>query len=374
LLQLIILMGATVGLGLVAIVVGLLWQILRQQGRILLRLDDFELRLGVARSSDVVPGGPSTSAAPAGLPVGSVAPGFSLERLHGGALTLDTLLAGNKPVLLLFTDPKCGPCQLLIPDIARWQREHARMLTIALISEGSAHDNRAKSSEHGVTEVLLQKTREVAEIYLAYGTPGAVLIRKDGTVGSPLALGADEVRALVTRILRMELPAPLPVATIERGNGSRPDAGLAYLRSKPIPLQAPDFKLPDLDGRMVRLSQFRGRQTLVLFWNPSCGFCQQMLANLRAWEAARSAHAPSLVVISSGTVEDNRALGPRAPVLLDQTLQTASAFGAHGTPMAVLVDDVGRVAAELAAGAEAVLALAARQSPTDRSARFDLKG
>lgn len=30
--------------------------------------------------------------------------------------------------------------------------------------------------------------------------------------------------------------------------------------------RAPDFSLPDLDGRIVTLSQFRGRPVLLFFW------------------------------------------------------------------------------------------------------------
>jgi len=43
-----------------------------------------------------------------------------------------------------------------------------------------------------------------------------------------------------------------------------------------------------------------------------------------------------VVVISTGTVEVNQALGLRSPVLLDEGFTVGSQFGAHGTPMAVL--------------------------------------
>jgi len=96
----------------------------------------------------------------------------------------------------------------------------------------------------------------------------------------------------------------------------------------------------------------------VLFWNPGCGFCRQMLDDLKAWEANPPAGAPKLLVVSTGTVDENRALGLRAPMVLDQSATIMSAFGATGTPMAVLVDAQGRIASEVAAGAQAVLALA----------------
>jgi thiol-disulfide isomerase/thioredoxin len=43
---------------------------------------------------------------------------------------------------------------------------------------------------------------------------------------------------------------------------------------------APEVKLPDLEGKTVELADFRGEKTLLVFWNPGCGFCQQMLLEL----------------------------------------------------------------------------------------------
>jgi hypothetical protein len=48
----------------------------------------------------------------------------------------------------------------------------------------------------------------------------------------------------------------------------------------------------------------------------------------------------------------------RSPVVLDQEFAVGFAFGASGTPSAVLVDEGGKVASEVAVGAEAVLELA----------------
>jgi hypothetical protein len=96
----------------------------------------------------------------------------------------------------------------------------------------------------------------------------------------------------------------------------------------------------------------------VLFWNPACGYCQSMLDDLKAWETSRSAMSPRLLVVSAGSVEANRAMGLHGPVTLDERFETGRAFGAVGTPSAVLVDKDGRIASEVAVGAPAVLALA----------------
>ena len=79
----------------------------------------------------------------------------------------------------------------------------------------------------------------------------------------------------------------------------------------------------------------------------------------KAREEADSLGKPKLLVVSTGTVEANQAMGLTSPVVLDQDFSVGRAFGAGGTPSAVLVDAEGRIASPVAVGAQAVLALAA---------------
>jgi hypothetical protein len=74
----------------------------------------------------------------------------------------------------------------------------------------------------------------------------------------------------------------LPPTAAANGNGH----STAPLASK-VGEPAPSLKLPDLTGKQVALSEFRGSKTLVLFWNPGCGFCQRLLSDLKAWESSR---------------------------------------------------------------------------------------
>src|SRR5207248_9127464 len=83
----------------------------------------------------------------------------------------------------------------------------------------------------------------------------------------------------------------------------------------------------------------------------------------RAWEANPPPGAPKLLVVSTGDPEANRAQGIRSTVVLDQGFSVGSAFGANGTPSAVLVDEQGKVASGLAVGAPQVMALANGQDP-----------
>lgn len=132
---------------------------------------------------------------------------------------------------------------------------------------------------------------------------------------------------------------------------------------------APAVTLPDLDGEPVSLDAFGGDPALVLFWNPGCGFCSRMLDDLKASEADSPAGAPKLLVVSMGTVEANRAMELRSTVVLDEGFVTGRAFGVSETPAAVLVDAGGRIAAEPAVGAPAVLALANRRARARASVR-----
>jgi peroxiredoxin/uncharacterized membrane protein YphA (DoxX/SURF4 family) len=358
------------GVLLLALLIGegwLLFQVMAQQGRLLLRIEALEAERAATGMAPQPAATGSPTPAARGLPVGTPAPAFTLPTLAGETIALEALRVLGKPVVLIFSDPGCGPCNALLPEVGRWQREYAFKVVVALISRGTVEANRSKVSEQGLRHVLLQQDREVAQAYQAYGTPSAALIHRDGTIGSPLAQGAEAIRTLMVSVVNLPVAAALPIAAVQNGNGH--DAPRPPVSPK-IGEPAPDFSLPDLAGQTVRLSDFRGSRTLLLFWRPSCGFCQRMLADLKAWEAQPPKDAPTLVVVSTDSMESNQAMGLRAPVLLDKDgMSVGRLFGATGTPMAVLVDEAGKIASELAAGAPAVLALAGadQAQPSSRS-------
>jgi peroxiredoxin len=121
---------------------------------------------------------------------------------------------------------------------------------------------------------------------------------------------------------------------------------------------APPVQLQNLAGETIDLKDFRGEKTLVLFWNPGCGFCQQMLEDLKTLETDPSEAVPKILIISAGTIEANKAMRLSSPVVLDQEFAAGRAFGASGTPSAVLVDEQGKIASRVAVGASEVLRLA----------------
>jgi thiol-disulfide isomerase/thioredoxin len=191
--------------------------------------------------------------------------------------------------------------------------------------------NRAKFAPHGIRNVLLQSDRETANAYQSKAVPSAVVVR-DGIIDSPLAVGPDAIRSLVSVA---SLPPP-----VKKG-------GLV-----------PSLRLPDLTGSTFDLSERGNRRTLLLFWNPSCGYCQQMLQDVKNWERDSASDGLELLVVSSGSLEAALAQGFQSRVLLDPGFGVGKVFGVSGTPSAVLVDEQGRVASEVSVGAQSVLALA----------------
>jgi peroxiredoxin len=336
-------------LALIAVEGWALFHLLQQNGRLLIRLDALEDAVQTGRPLDPA----ANSGTISGLRVGSPAPSFELPNLAGTPTTLADLRAANVPTLLVFSDPGCRPCTALLPEIAQWQEQHAGKLTIALVSRGDLEANRSKAGQHGVRNVLLQHNREVAEAYQVRGTPSAVLVRPNLTIGSAVAAGADAIRGLVATVTTA--PAiPVPMAN---GGGARPAA--PDLVGKP----APDTTLRTLDGEEVALASQIDGPTALVFWNPGCGFCQRMLDDLKALEGNQPDGAPRIVVISGGDADRNRQQGIQSPMLLDDGFSVGRQVGATGTPNAILIDAEGRIASQVAVGAPAVLALVSDPVP-----------
>src|SRR5262245_3245943 len=87
-------------------------------------------------------------------------------------------------------------------------------------------------------------------------------------------LGYQFVRQNGRILLRLE--------AIEKRLGARPAEQRREREGLPFGSVAPDFELPDLAGVRHKLSEFRGNDLLLIFFNPKCGFCTKMAADLAA--------------------------------------------------------------------------------------------
>jgi methylamine dehydrogenase accessory protein MauD len=162
------------------------WQLFKQNGRLLERLDRLEAGAGPELSS-------------AELQVGQLAPHFALPDLDGGTVDIDDLLAADHGAVLVFTDPGCGHCGPLLPVVGHAQASEAAP-PLVLVGRGDPADNRARAEEHGITPMVVQYDNEVAEAYGVTRVPAAVVLDRYGLVAGPPAAGSQAVSSLLERV------------------------------------------------------------------------------------------------------------------------------------------------------------------------------
>jgi peroxiredoxin len=81
-----------------------------------------------------------------GLARGVPAPVFRLPRLDGTELSSDEYR--GQRVLLVFSDPECGPCNQLAPQLEQLHRRTTG-LQILMVSRRDPEVNRVKAADHG---------------------------------------------------------------------------------------------------------------------------------------------------------------------------------------------------------------------------------
>lgn len=369
--QWVVLVVGVVMLVALAAVAWLLVHLLGQNGRLLVRIDrieaaleDADIEFDLDDDDDDDDDEDDEEEEEEGLPFGAPAPAFTLSGLYGETMTLDAFRAREKPVLLIFSDPGCGPCNSMMGEVGKWQQEHAAKLTTVVVTRGSLDENRKKQKQHNLTHVVMQQDSEIADAYLTNGTPTAVLVTPDGKIGSGAAGGASEIRTLVKQAVEGRVPVPparpTPLRPAQPSQPAKPQPprGIANIGK-----DAPVVELANLDGETVKLADFAGHPTAVLFWNPGCGFCQRMVDDLKAWEQDPPRDAPKLLLVSTGDVEANRKQEFSSPTVLDTGFTVGRSFGASGTPSAVLVGADGKIASGLAVGGPTVISLLRNEAP-----------
>lgn len=335
------------------------YQLLLQNGRLQLRLEELEREL---QAQGVIP--EWGRAIPRGLPAGSLLNDFELPVLSGGAMTL-TQWRGKK-ALLIFFNPECSFCLEMLPQLAALIPEaDGRSPVPLIISTGPIEENRRIFDPHRLSHaVLLQEGAEVASLYRVAGTPMGYLVDERGLTATELITGADDLLALLRAGDQYRLREPDEAG---RSSSGRP-AYRGFSRSldgsklKRDGLEAgtpaPDFTLPRLDGGKLSLKQYSGQKTLLVFSDPDCSPCQQLAPKL---EKLHRRAEVNVLMISRGDAEANRQKvaehGLTFPVALQRHWEISRAYGIFATPVGYLIDEEGTLATRVAIGADAILNL-----------------
>jgi peroxiredoxin len=119
---------------------------------------------------------------------------------------------------------------------------------------------------------------------------------------------------------------------------------------------APAFALPDLDGKTVKLSDFKGKVVVLEWFNPECPYVRasHTQGSLVGTAARHMNEGVVWLAINSAApgkqgygVEKNRkalsAFGLKHPILLDEAGEAGHLYGATNTPHMFVVDKEGRL-------------------------------
>jgi peroxiredoxin len=324
----------------------MLYQLMKQQGRILLRLDELTERTGET----------GDTCASAGLAVGTQFPSFTFPDLAGQTIALEDFL--GKRVLLVNWSPQCGFCDRIAPDLSKLQPDFLKEnVQLLLLSQGTAEADGKLAQEHGlVCPILLVQGSQPPEPFRSLGTPAAYLLDEHGKVAKAVAVGADQVPALARESVgqsskkkRLRGERALSESRIER-NGLKPGT------------LAPSFQLPDLHGNTVSLEEYRGRRVLLVFSDPHCGPCDELAPQLARLHREHRNNNLAMVMVGRGDAEENRRKaeghGIEFPVVLQEQWKLSKEYGTFATPVAFLIGEDGLIKKTVARGVEEILALA----------------
>jgi peroxiredoxin len=132
-----------------------------------------------------------------GLKPGSVAPDFTIPDINGRPISLEQYR--NRRVVLVFSDPHCGPCSQLAPYLASTYRRRGAITTkIVMVSRGEIEENRRKAETYGFEfPVVVQDRWKLSRKYGIFATPVAFLIGEDSRIERAVAVGFHQIRNLL---------------------------------------------------------------------------------------------------------------------------------------------------------------------------------
>ena len=128
-----------------------------------------------------------------------------------------------------------------------------------------------------------------------------------------------------------------------------PELGHSLTRlSEPVP--APDFTLPDMDGKPHTLHEYRGKVVMLNFWATWCPPCRREMPSMEALH--QEFQDKPFVVLAVNEWENTDLVFPWIgqltrfpgfPILFDQEGVVAEQYGIQGLPTTVIIDRQGRI-------------------------------
>jgi len=145
------------------------------------------------------------------------------------------------------------------------------------------------------------------------------------------------------------LPAALLLFALSAAAVAEEGLSHSFARIDP-PRSVPDFSLPDMDGEMHALQDYRGKVVLINFWATWCPPCRREMPALE--QLYRKLGDQPFAVLAINQWEDadhvfaymgDLNVFPSFPILFDPESRVSAEFGVKGLPTSFLLDRQGRV-------------------------------
>ena len=153
-------------------------------------------------------------------------------------------------------------------------------------------------------------------------------------------------RRTLAALFVLLLAAPGPAASGEQH--------LQAVAGTPV---APDFRLENLDGEIVALSDLKGQVVIVNFWATWCPPCRAEMPSMqRTWQRLKGEGVAMLAVHVGGNTDKIWSFvgeyGIEFPVLIDPNSKVANAWPMQGLPTTFVVSPQGRIVYQAVGGRE----------------------
>jgi peroxiredoxin len=143
---------------------------------------------------------------------------------------------------------------------------------------------------------------------------------------------------------------------VHSAHAATPAQTMTDVADRPV---APDFALKDIDGKLRRLSENRGKVVLVNFWATWCPPCRREMPSMqRAWTHLKGENF-EMYAVNVGEDEDtifgftfSTGVELTFPILLDRDAQIIKAWPVIALPTSFIVDPQGRIVYRAVGGRE----------------------